>query len=205
MAGGAIPYPLWPLGHLPLIRGVVLPYRLQEKLPSLGRGAPWGSRQNCTGSGGSAKPGAAVETHQLAIFRKSRAQWPGGNLDSHSYFACRKFSASLQVCVPRNGVRGKRPMDLGGTKWSRSPSDASPGAFCLLFRHGKRRSPPTGGETPPEKQKNAPALALNDQRGRVLILGKEPEQPVRTGRSRLRSSAACACDPFWCRPDSPAG
>ena len=49
---------------------------------------------------------------------------------------------------PRNGVRGKRPMDLGGTKWSRSPSDASPGAFCLLFRHGKRRSPPAGGETP---------------------------------------------------------
>ena len=157
-------------------------------------------------------PGALARKRQARLWKrctcnfcKPRAQWPGGNLDSHSDFACRKFSASLQVCVPRNGVRGKRPMDLGGTKWSRSPSDASPGAFCLLFRHGKRRSPPAGGETPPEKQKNAPALALNDQRGRVLILGKEPEQPVRTGRSRLRSSAACACGPFWCRPDSPAG
>ena len=38
------------------------------------------------------------------------------------------------------------PMDLGGAKRSRSPSAASPVAFCLLFRHGKRRSPPAGGE-----------------------------------------------------------
>ena len=35
---------------------------------------------------------------------------------------------------------------LGGAKRSRSPSAASPVAFCLLFRHGKRRSPPAGGE-----------------------------------------------------------
>ena len=27
-------------------------------------------------------------------------------------------------------------------------TDASPVAFCLLFRHGKRRSPPAGGEIP---------------------------------------------------------
>ena len=40
------------------------------------------------------------------------------------------------------------PMDLGGAKRSRSPSAASPVAFCLLFRHGKRRSPPAGGEIP---------------------------------------------------------
>ena len=38
------------------------------------------------------------------------------------------------------------PMDLGGAKRSRSPSAASPVAFCLLFRHGKRRTPPAGGE-----------------------------------------------------------
>ena len=80
------PYPLWPFGpsslpllaygHFPLIggigpliRGVVLPYRLQEKIPSLGRGAPWGSRQNCTGSVGSAKAGAAVETLHLQFLQ----------------------------------------------------------------------------------------------------------------------------------------
>ena len=39
-------------------------------------------------------------------------------------------------------------MDLGGAKRSRSPLAASPVAFCLLFRHGKRRSPPAGGEIP---------------------------------------------------------
>ena len=68
--------PLLAYGHFPLIggigpliRGVVLPYRLQEKLPSLGRGAPWGSRQNCTGSVGSAKAGAAVETLHLQFLQ----------------------------------------------------------------------------------------------------------------------------------------
>ena len=30
--------------HLPLIRGVVLPYGFQEILPGLGRGGPWASR-----------------------------------------------------------------------------------------------------------------------------------------------------------------
>ena len=33
-------------------------------------------------------------------------------------------------------------MGLGGAKRSRSPSDASPVAFCLLCRHGQSRSPP---------------------------------------------------------------
>ena len=66
---GQFPIPSGPLGHLPLIRGVVLPYRFQEKLPSLGRGAPWGSRQNCTGSVGSAKAGAAVETLHLQFLQ----------------------------------------------------------------------------------------------------------------------------------------
>ena len=31
--------------HLPLIRGVVLPYGSQEILPGLGRGGPWASRR----------------------------------------------------------------------------------------------------------------------------------------------------------------
>ena len=39
-------------------------------------------------------------------------------------------------------------MGLGGAKRSRSPSDASPVAFCLLCRHGQSRSPPAGGEIP---------------------------------------------------------
>ena len=81
-------------------------------------------------------------------FCKPRAQWPGGKLGTHSNFARRKRCTPSQECVPRNGVRGKRPMDLGGAKRSRSPSDASPGAFCLLCRHGQSRSPPAGGETP---------------------------------------------------------
>ena len=86
-------------------------------------------------------------------FCKLRAQWPGGKLGTHSNFARRKRCTPSQECVPRNGVRGKRPMDLGGAKRSRSPSDASPGAFCLLCRHGQSRSPPAGGEIPQQETK----------------------------------------------------
>ena len=48
---------------------------------------------------------------------------------------------------------------LGGAKRSRSPSAASPVAFCLLFRHGKRRSPPAGGEIPPADNEPNPKPA----------------------------------------------
>ena len=41
-------------------------------------------------------------------FCTPRAQWPGRNLDRHSDFARRKRWKIQQVCVPRNGVRGKR-------------------------------------------------------------------------------------------------
>ena len=36
-------------------------------------------------------------------------------------------------------------MGLGGAQRSRNPSDASPGAFWLLCRHGQRNSPPGTG------------------------------------------------------------
>ena len=116
------------------------------------RAATWGRPYGENG------PGALVRQTQAQTwnraknkFCKLRAQWPGGNLDTHSNFTRRKRCTLSQECVPRNGVRGKRPMDLGGAKRSRSPSAASPVAFCLLFRHGKRRSPPAGGEIPLRK------------------------------------------------------
>ena len=50
-------------------------------------------------------------------------------------------------------------MGLGGAKRSRSPSDASPVAFCLLCRHGQSRSPPAlrpqarfGAQPPRQRQ-----------------------------------------------------
>ena len=90
---------------------------------------------------------------------------PEGIASDHSDFARRKSSSIKQECVPRNGVREKRPMGLGGAKRSRSPSGASPGAFCLLFRHGKRRSPPAGGEIPCAPRDGAPGRrALRSKR-----------------------------------------
>ena len=93
-------------------------------------------------------------------FCKPRARWPGRNCEKPLKFARRKF-LPIPRGNPRNGGRGKRPMDLGGAKRSRSPSDASPGAFCLLCRHGQSRSPPRIGvfrkETCPRRRNGSTA------------------------------------------------
>ena len=116
------------------------------------RAATWGRPYGENGPGALARQTQAQTWNRAKNkFCKLRAQWPGGKLGTHSNFARRKRCTPSQECVPRNGVRGKRPMDLGGAKRSRSPSDASPGAFCLLCRHGQSRSPPAGGEIPREK------------------------------------------------------
>ena len=116
------------------------------------RAATWGRPYGENGPGALARQTQAQTWNRAKNkFCKLRAQWPGGKLGTHSNFARRKRCTLSQECVPRNGVRGKRPMDLGGAKRSRSPSDASPGAFCLLCRHGQSRSPPAGGEIPLRK------------------------------------------------------
>ena len=200
--------------------------------------APYSSAPAATCS---VKPGAEQEPQQQQFLQTQGPVARENTRTATQILRAGNSPPPYRYAFPVMGSGESSPMDLGGAKRSRSPSAASPVAFCLLFRHGKRRSPPaggeisrvqrtqsepcplirlalrpatfpqgeglkrTGGETPPEKQKNAPALALNDQRGRVLILGKKPEQPVRTGRSRPQSSAACVCGPVWCRPHSPAG
>ena len=111
---------------------------------------------------------------------KLRAQWPGRKLGTHSNFARRKRCTPSQECVPRNGVRGKRPMDLGGAKRSRSPSDASPGAFCLLCRHGQSRSPPAGGEISPCGERNRSIIAPSS--APVCALGHLPPGGKAYGR-----------------------
>ena len=62
------------------------------------------------------------------------------------------------------------PMDLGGAKRSRSPSAASPVAFCLLCRHGQSRSPPAGGEIPLRKEPSSgPMRASGPTKKRSII------------------------------------
>ena len=48
------------------------------------------------------------ETAPAAIFGKPGPSGPGRTADRHSDLARRKCSDNFQVCVPRNGVRGKR-------------------------------------------------------------------------------------------------
>ena len=84
------------------------------------------------------------------------------------------------------------PMDLGGAKRSRSPSAASPVAFCLLFRHGKRRSPPAGGEISRAQQTQSELCPLiRPLRGHLPPRGKAlwergPHPPQGDGRIKER-------------------
>ena len=107
----------------------------------------------CTGRVGSVKPGAPTGPHQPKF------------LQIQGLVARREFRPAIQIlragnddellrsASPVKGVRGKRPMDLGGTKWSRSPSDASPGAFCPIPRYS-RRSPAKRVRREEEEQGN---------------------------------------------------
>ena len=126
------PTPFVPLGHFPLIGGIVLP--------------PGGRFE--IGSVGSANPGAVRKPQQNQILhtqgpvarKKTQASTPD--------FARRNHGSTNQEGVPRKKGSGESgPMDLGGAQRSRSPLAASPGAFWLLCRHGQSNSPPAGGET----------------------------------------------------------
>ena len=70
-----------------------LPYGSQETLPGLGRGGPWASRRDLHRERWLGKARRRNEAALALIFHKPRAQWPGGNLGTHSDFARRKDSA----------------------------------------------------------------------------------------------------------------
>ena len=126
--------------HLPLIRGVVLPYDSQEYLLGLGRGGPWASRQDSDRCRWLGYPGAEVEPHQRQFLH------PQGPV------ARREFRPATQILRAGNFSRVYRRtspvMGSGesGPMGTKCPSAASPVAFWLLCRHGQSNSPPAGGE-----------------------------------------------------------
>ena len=60
------------------------------------------------------KPRRRYWTAPAAIFAPPGPSGPVGIQTDHSDFARRKRCTAYQEAVPRNGVRGKRPMGLGG-------------------------------------------------------------------------------------------
>ena len=125
-------------------------------------------------------PGTLVrqsQAHSLnrtsSNFCKPRAQWPGGNLERHSDFARRKCRTTYQEGVLRNGVRGKRPMDLGGTEWSRSQSDASPGRFGSFAAMGKGTRRPQAAKSPTKKDGGEVLLSKNSKYETRVVLPNE--------------------------------
>ena len=64
--------------HLPLIRGVVLPYDSQEYLLGLGRGGPWASRQDTHRERWLRKPRRMSGTAPAAIFATPGPSGPAG-------------------------------------------------------------------------------------------------------------------------------
>ena len=81
------------------------------------------------------------------------------------------------------GAGESGPMDLGGVKRSRSPSAASPAAFCLLCRRGQSRSPPVGGETPLELREIQLPQRLQGPLGQLRILVPLTLHPIAQRRN----------------------
>ena len=115
-AGGAHPR-VASLGLRP-IHLQPLPYGITATVAESGRGAPWGSRRWF----GKARRGGG--TASAIIFRKARAQWPGGDLDQPLRFCAPELFCLAQGVTPVNGVRGKATMS---TKCS---SGAGPYPLC---------------------------------------------------------------------------
>ena len=93
----------------------------------MGRGGPWGSRQNTHRERLLGKARRSCGTAPAEIFANPGPSGPVGIQTRHSDFARRKFSIDTQVRVPRNGVRGKATMS---TKCS---SGAVPGDPLVSF------------------------------------------------------------------------
>ena len=136
------------------------------------RAATWGRpyRGKQTGSVGSAKPGAEVEPHQRQFLQ---TQGPVARKESRKatqILRAGNIAKPDRYASPVMGSGESGPMDLGGAKRSRSPSDASPGAFCLLCRHGQSNSPPAGGEIPLRKEPSSgPMRASGPTKKRSII------------------------------------
>ena len=84
-------------------------------------------------------------------------------------------------------------MGLGGAKRSRSPSDASPVAFCLLCRHGQSRSPPAlrpqarfGAQPPRQRRLLARRWRRNSPAGNC-------RKPERRAEVVAQASFSCLC------------
>ena len=95
-----------------------LPYKITGALPDLGRGGPWASRQDSDRERWLKKLRRSCGTAPDTIFRSLRAQWPGGNLDTHSDFARRKGTTPDQESAPVMGVRGRLPRAGGDVERS---------------------------------------------------------------------------------------
>ena len=89
----------------------------------------------------SAKPGVAVKQHQRKFLQTKGPVARNETIKATQILHAGSSAQSSRYASPVNGVRGKRPMDLGGTKWSRSPSAASPAILWFLSHRWERNSP----------------------------------------------------------------
>ena len=90
-------------------RGKPLPYGFQESLSVLGRGAPWGSRQNAHRYRWLGKVRRRSGTALTANFADPGPSGPGGTADRHSNFARRKFSANPRGNPRKRGSGADSP------------------------------------------------------------------------------------------------
>ena len=102
-------------------------------------------------------------TAPVTIFHSARAQWPGGNLDTHSDFARRKGFKCETGAPPVKGARGKAVIGEQS-----SPLRRPPAAFWLLCRRGQSNPPSADGGIPCNTARRG-RRALRPEKGCSLI------------------------------------
>ena len=109
--------------------------------------APYGSAPAITCS---AKPGAAVESHQPQFWNSQGPVARNKTVKANQILRAGNYAERLRR-GPRNGVRGKQPMGLGGAvahrmrpRWRFSQSIVTPGEAQRSGFAGKRRNKGAG-------------------------------------------------------------
>ena len=125
-------------------------------------------------------------------FCKPRAQWPGRNRTQVLLILRAGNPMPTQRDNPRKRGPGKGEYERVSAHF-----EPSPGAFCLLFRHGKRRSPPGTRAVRTKKLSLAAKLGtLRDGAPRSSRPTTKPKPSLVRRRGRRPRRPACVYRPL---------
>ena len=168
--------------HLPLIRGVVLPYDSQEYLLGLGRGGPWASRQDTHRERWLKKPRRMSGTAVAAIFANPGPSGPGGIAEATQILRAGNDTQLLRRASPVMGGQG-----VGEYGRVSAHPEPTPWRFFGSFLPGQKGTRPAGRNPPAARRRRNPLRKPPEaaRRGRRALQGcrkKTISSPAPPGR-----------------------